>query len=162
MIQMRRHKRLVPFAAVLAAVLVVAGCRTLGLRAFAQPVVTFHNVRVAQLSLVGGTLDVVLGVRNPNGYRLDATRMSYRLMADSTELGRGLIEKPVSIRAGDSTVVTLPLQFSFAALGAVARQLQSRGAVEYRVVGDLSIATPVGSFTHPYDQKGTFTIFGAR
>ena len=142
--------------AVISLLLVVSGCRTLGLRAFAQPVVTFQDVKIAQISPVGGTLDVLIGVKNPNGYRLDATRMSYRLMTDSTELGRGVIEKAISIRAGDSTVVTLPLNFTFAALGVVARLLQSRGAVEYRIVGDLSVATPVGSFTHPYDQKGYF------
>jgi hypothetical protein len=35
--------------------------------------------------------------------------------------------------------------------------------VNYRVLGDVTVATPVGNFTRPYDRTGRFsTLSGAR
>jgi hypothetical protein len=36
------------------------------------------------------------------------------------------------------------------------------GSVEYRVLGDVTVATPAGQFTRPYDQRGRFTTLGTR
>ncbi len=57
----------------------------------------------------------------------------------------------------------LPLSFSYAGVGAAGRQLMQTGSVEYRVKGDITFGTPIGSFTRPYDQRGRFsTLSGAR
>jgi hypothetical protein len=122
-------------------------------------VVTLRDVRLTSFSFTGGALEVVLGVHNPNSYRLDATRLTWRLMVGTTEVGGGMLEDALSVRAGDSTVVSVPVQFSYAALGTLARQLRGTGGVDYRLVGDLTVATPVGSVVHPYDRNGRFTIF---
>jgi LEA14-like dessication related protein len=137
----------------------LSGCRTLARAAFKEPIVTLRDVRLTGVSFTGGALEVVLGVHNPNDYRLDATRLTWKLLVDSAEVGSGSLDNALSVRAGDSTVVTLPVRFTFAALGAVARQLQGTGGVDYRLVGDLTVATPVGSVVHPYDRIGRFTFF---
>jgi hypothetical protein len=57
-------------------------------------------------------------------------------------------------------VVRLPVQFTFAGLGAAGRQLLRSGAVNYRVLGDVTVSTPIGSFTRPFDRTGQFTSLG--
>ena len=146
-------------AAMLAAV-AIGGCATLGRGAFKEPVVRFNNVKVRGVGLSGGALDVMLSVYNPNGYNLNATRLTYRLMVDDTQVGTGALDRPFRVRDKDSTIVTIPIDFTFSGLGAVGRQLLSTGSVNYRVIGDFTVDTPLGSFTRPYDQRGRFSSFG--
>lgn len=145
--------------AALAAAL-LAGCATLGRQVFDQPVVTFKDVSVRGIGLQGGSLDVVLNVYNPNRFRLDATRLTYRVLVDSVPLGTGALDQRFVVQSGDSSTVRLPVQFSFAGLGAVGRQLMRSGAVNYRVLGDVTVDTPIGSFTRPFDRTGQFTNLG--
>jgi LEA14-like dessication related protein len=145
--------------AALAAAL-LAGCASLVRQGFEQPVVTFKDVNVRGVGLQGGSLDVVLNVYNPNRFRLDATRLTYRLMVDSAELGTGALDQRFVVQSGDSATVRLPVQFTFAGLGAAGRQLLRSGAVNYRVLGDVTVSTPIGSFTRPFDRTGQYTSLG--
>jgi LEA14-like dessication related protein len=145
---------------VIASALVLAGCATLGRQAFQQPEVHFRGLRVEGVGLTGGTLDVVLSVYNPNGFRLDASRLTYRLMIDSTTLGEGVYDKHFTVQDGDSAVVHLPVTLDYQGLSVAGRQLMGKGTVAYRVLGDFTVSTPVGSFTRPYSQTGRFTTFG--
>lgn len=138
----------------------LGGCASLGRRVFDEPVVTFRNVQVNGLGLTGGSLDVVLSVYNPNGFRLDATRLTYRVLVDSTALGQGAIDQRFTVQGGDSTLVRLPVSFTYAGLGAAGRQLLQSGSVNYRVLGDFTVSTPLGNFTRPYDRTGQFTSLG--
>ncbi|MEO5580591.1 MAG: LEA type 2 family protein [Gemmatimonadaceae bacterium] len=150
-------KRIV--VAVLAA-LVVGGCASLGRNVFKEPIVRFSNVTIKGLGLSGGALDLVLSVYNPNGFDLNATRLTYRLMVDENELGTGALDRAFRVRDGDSTLVTIPVDFRYSGLGAAGRQLLSTGSINYRVIGDFTVNTRLGSFTRPYDQRGRFSSFG--
>ena len=132
-------------------------CASLGRRVFEEPVVTFRNVEVKGLGLQGGSLDVVLNVYNPNGFKLDATRLTYRLMVDSVPLGTGALDSEFQVQDKDSTQVRLPVAFTYAGLGEAGRQLIRSGTVNYRVLGDVTVRTPLGNFTRPYDRTGRFS-----
>jgi LEA14-like dessication related protein len=142
------------------AVVAALGCRTFG-GAFEEPVVTFKNVAVRGVGLEGGSVDIVLSVYNPNGYRLDATRMTYRLLVDSVEVGSGATDSKFTVQSDDSTEVRLPLDFKWAGMSHAGRQILNQGTVPYRVVGELSVGSGFGSFTVPYDRTGRFTALGA-
>ena len=139
-----------------ALVLVSASCAGLGKGGFKDPVVTFKNVRVGGIGLTGGTLDIVLSVYNPNGYRLDASRLTYQLMVDSLPVGNGALDKHFSVNSNDSTDVDLPLHFKWSGVSAAGRELMANGTVPYRVLGDLTVGSGVGNFTIQYDRKGSF------
>jgi LEA14-like dessication related protein len=150
-------------ALALAVVVGATGCASLGLGGFKEPVVTFKNLRVNGLGLTGGNLDVELSVYNPNGFKLEGTRLTYQLMVESTKLGEGALDERFTVQDKDSTIVRLPVSFTYSGLGAAGRQLMQSGAVNYRVLGDVTVATPVGNFTRPYDRTGRFsTLSGAR
>lgn len=146
-------KKIVVIAVALAAV----GCSALGRAAFQNPVVNLRNVRLLGLGTQGGNLEVQLGVYNPNQYRLDATRLTYRVfVGDSVSVGSGAIDTQTTVQAGDSTIVRVPIEFSYAGIGAAAMQLMRTGSVSYRVGGDVTVGSPVGNFTVPYNATGRF------
>jgi LEA14-like dessication related protein len=108
----------------------------------------------------GGSVDILLNVYNPNGFRLDATRMTYRLYVDTLPLGSGATDSNFSVPKGDSLIVRLPLTFNWAGVGQLGRQLLNTGSVNYRVAGDLTVGSSVGTFTLPYDRTGRFSTLG--
>src|SRR5438105_13157861 len=78
-------------AAAALAVFAIAGCATLGLGGFKEPIVSFKDLRVRGLGLTGGSLDAYLSVYNPNGFRLDATRLTYNVKVGDNPLGHGAL-----------------------------------------------------------------------
>ncbi len=141
------------------AVLATAGtaCASLGRAAFREPVVTLREFAVTGLGLSGGSVDVVLSVHNPNGYALSALSMTYQVDVDSVKLGEGALAGRFVVPEKDSSIVRLPVRFTYAGLGAAGRSLLMSGTVNYRVRGDFTVATPIGNFTRPYDQAGRYS-----
>lgn len=143
--------------AVVTIALTVAACSALGRAAFQNPVVNLRDVRLLGLGTQGGNLEVQLGVYNPNQFRLDATRLTYRVfVGDSVSVGSGAIDTQTTVQAGDSTIVRVPIAFTYAGIGAAAMQLMRTGSVTYRVGGDVTVGSPVGNFTVPYSTTGQF------
>lgn len=148
-------------AAVALAVFAIAGCASLGaLGGFKEPVVTFKDLRVRGLGLTGGSLDAYLNVYNPNGFRLDATRLSYQVLVGENQLGTGILDSRFNVQEKDSTTVRIPVEFTYAGIGGAARQMMQSGSVPYTVTGDVTVATPLGNFTVPYSGTGRFSAFG--
>jgi LEA14-like dessication related protein len=157
--------RRVMLGAATAAIALVGGgaCSALGKQAFQQPVVQLKDVQVQGVGLTGGNLAVKLNVYNPNGYRLDATRLTYNLTVgdnSATNLATGVLDSQFTVQSGDSTTVTIPVAFTYAGIGAAGRQLLNTGGVPYRVNGDVTVGTIVGNFTVPFSSTGRFTAFG--
>lgn len=155
----RRTRRFLPPVA-LAAAVAAAGCASVGRAAFEQPTVQFKDVRINGIGLTGGQLDVVLDVHNPNRYGLSAQRLSYQVLVDSTAIGTGALSQPFEVGGRGTSEVHLPVDVQFARLGTIGRQLLSRGVVNYRVLGDITVGTPVGNFTRPFDRTAQFSTFG--
>src|SRR5258706_12238694 len=152
---MRRKILIAAMAAV-----AVGGCAKVGKGGFKQPLVNFSDVKIRGLGLSGGSLDIVLSVYNPNGFNLDASRLTYKLMAEDKDLASGVLDHAFRVKDRDSTFVTIPVDFTYAALGAAGRQLLERGSVNYRVIGDITVDTQLGNFTVPYDRTGRFSSLG--
>lgn len=147
-----------------AAIAITGACSALGKQAFQQPVVQLKDVQVQGVGLTGGNLAVKLNVYNPNGYRLDATRLTYNLVVgdntSSTNFANGVLDGRFTVQAGDSTTVMIPVAFTYQGIGAAGRQLLNTGGVPYRVNGEVQVGTVVGNFNVPYSSTGRFTAFG--
>src|SRR5579884_3624652 len=144
------------------AMAVLGGCTMLGHAAFQNPLVNLHSVAIRGLGLTGGSLDVQLSVYNPNGYRLDATHLNYRvnLAGDSVTVASGALATRTTVQSKDSTIVTIPVNFTYSGVGAAGRALLNMGAVNYHVLGDVTVGSVVGNFTVPYSTTGRFTATG--
>ncbi len=155
-------KRRTTLAMAALAVSGIVGCASLGaLGGFKEPIVSFKDMRVRGLGLTGGSLDAYLNVYNPNGFRLDATRLTYRVtVGDNAEVGTGALDSRFTVQDKDSTTVRIPIDFTYSGIGAAARQMMQSGSVPYNVAGDVTVATPLGNFTVPYNGTGRFSAFG--
>jgi LEA14-like dessication related protein len=154
-------KRRAWFALAAAVSAAVIGCSTLGKAAFKEPVVNLKKVELRGVGLTGGTLDVLLSVHNPNGYQLDATQLRYKVAMAGDTIADGVVNSKFVVRSNDSSDVTIPVNFTYAGLGAAGRSLMNTGAVNYRVSGDVTVGSPIGSFVVPYSSSGRFTTTGA-
>jgi LEA14-like dessication related protein len=143
--------------AVVGLAVVAAGCSMLGKQSFQEPVVTFKDAKITGLGFDGGAVEIQLSVYNPNHFRLDGTRLTYNLSVDSIPFGTGSYDQRFTVEEKDSSIVRLPLSFTYAGVGEAGRQLLRTGSVNYRVNGDVTVATPIGRFTRRYDQTGRFT-----
>ncbi len=138
-------------------VVAATACASLGSTAFREPVVTYKDAVITGLGLSGGSLEVVLSIYNPNNFRLDGTGLTYRVAVDSVPFGSGSLSDRFAVQEGDSTMVRLPLSFTYAGVGQAGRQLIQTGSVNYTVSGDITVSTPIGNFTRPYSGKGRLT-----
>lgn len=140
--------------------LAVSGCARMARSAFQNPVVELKDVVVRGIGLQGGTLDVVLDVENLNDYRIDVSRVTYTVFAESLKVATGDVTKRVTLDNKSRTLVTLPVNFTFREVQQAAGLLLARGSVDYTVEGDFTLATPFGSVTRPYRSKGRYDTLG--
>ena len=147
-------------AAAALGVFAIAGCASLGMGGFKEPIVTFKDLKVRGLGITGGSIDAYLNVYNPNGFKLDATRLTYKVLVGENPLGTGVLDSRFTVQDKDSTTVRIPIDFTYAGVGAAGRQMMQSGSVPYNVTGDVTVATPLGNFTVPYSGSGRFSAFG--
>ena len=142
------------------AVAALGGCATLGMGTFKEPIVSFKDLKVRGLGLTGGSLDAYVNIYNPNGFKLDATRLTYNVLVGQNQLGTGALNSRFTVQSKDSTTVRIPIDFTYSGIGAAATQMMQQGSVPYTITGDVTVATPLGNFTRPYTGTGRFSAFG--
>jgi LEA14-like dessication related protein len=143
--------------AVLVFVAAASGCATLVRAAFKEPYVALRDVRVTGLGIEGGSLNVTLAVYNPNDFALETVKLTYQVLVDSTVLGGGETPRRYAMPQGDTTLVQMPVDFTYRGVGRAVQALFLRGTIPYRVRGELGVQTPLGTFTRPYDRTGSFS-----
>ena len=139
-----------------ASVLVVSGCASALRNQFANPVVELKDIRLRGIGLQGGSFDVVLDVYNPNAYRLDASRITYKLAVDTAQIAEGVIDKLVTLETQKKSEILLPVTFNSQQVMKAFAALGKTGTVDYKIAGEVTVATPFGNFTRPYAGTGRF------
>ena len=118
------------FIAATVGMFALSACATLGRGVFQEPIVNFKNVSVRGLGLTGGTMDVYLSVYNPNGFRLDATRLTYDLLVgENTRVGTGALDSRFTVQDNDSTEIRIPVDFTYAGIGSAQRHEMAQKAL---------------------------------
>jgi LEA14-like dessication related protein len=151
-----------PFAAVrrlpsaVFVLIALSACASMGRSVFATPIVELRDVRMKAIGLQGGSMDIILDVMNPNDYRLDATRLTYNLFVDTMRVAFGEIRKTATLEAHKKSEVVVPVSFSIQELVRATQLMSKTGGVDYHVTGEVTAATPGGSFTRPYKGDGHF------
>lgn len=152
-----RFRRGLRWTAAALLVSLAAGCAAIGLGSFSEPIVRLKDVQITGLGLQGGSVDVRLSVYNPNKFKLDAIKMTYKVDIDSIPLGDGELGDRFVVQSNDSSEVRLPVRFTYAGLGAAGQSLLRAGSINYRVRGDFTVSTPLGNYTRPYNQTGRYS-----
>src|SRR3954471_24840341 len=123
---MKTKTRMIPLAAV--ALLALGGCS----HAFREPQVSLANVVTGGFGLKGGSVVAQLEVRNPNSFKLSTESISYQFeVLDASKsaetwvpVTHGVVDRPISVGAGDKTIVEVPIEFNYADFGAVTQSIK--------------------------------------
>lgn len=150
-----RKPRVAAAALILSAAI---GCDKVVKEIFTPPKVSFQGVAMGPITLSGTTLDIQLGLANPNRFTLSATHTEYKLLVDDTiVVGQGQSNDTVTVAAHDSTSVTLPLDLSWKEVTRAGGGALAAGEVNYRIVGKITAETPIGAHDIPLDARGRFS-----
>jgi LEA14-like dessication related protein len=121
---------------------------------FKDPDVNLQRVVVRGVGLTGGTMDLVLGVYNPNSFDLQGTRLQLGLDVENSHVGDLEYSSDFQTQKGDTTVLTLPLRFNWNGLAGAARTALGYGDLPYTMKGQLTVATPIGERQIAFTRQG--------
>ena len=128
---------------------------------FATPTVELKDIRMKAIGFQGGSMEIILSVNNPNEFRLDATRLTYNLFVDTLKVASGEIKQTATLEPRKKTDVVVPITFSIQELVRATQLMSKTGGVDYHVTGEVTAATPTGSFTRAYASAGHFDNIGS-
>ena len=134
-------------------VVLLAGCA--GLQAvFKDPDLTLQRAVVRGVGLTGGTMDLVVDVYNPNNFDLRGTGLKLGLDVEGSHVGDVEYGSDYTLQKGDTTAVTLPVQFTWNGLAGAVRSALGYGELPYKLTGQLTVQTPFGDRRIPFTREG--------
>jgi LEA14-like dessication related protein len=133
--------------------LLLAGCAGLP-GVFEQPDVNLEHVALRGAGLAGGTLDLTVGVYNPNKFDLQGTTLQLGLDVEDSHVGDLVYDSDFQAQREDTTVLTLPLAVTWSGIAGAARTALNSGELPYTIKGQLTVATPIGEQKAPFTHSG--------
>lgn len=137
----------------LVAAALLAGCAGLP-GVFKDPDLGLQRVAVHGVDLTGGTMDLVVGVYNPNGFDLHGTKVQLGLDVEDSHVGDLEYTQDFQVQKGDTTVLVLPLRFNWNGLAGAVRTALGYGELPYTLKGQLTVETPLGNRQVPFTHQG--------
>ncbi|HJP56408.1 MAG TPA: LEA type 2 family protein [Gemmatimonadales bacterium] len=121
---------------------------------FRDPEIQLNQVILRGAGLTGGTMDLVVNVRNPNGFDLRGTKLQVGFDVEGSHVGDVTYQDEFQVRKNDTTVVTLPVRFNWAGVGAAVRSAVGYGDIPYTMRGQATIRTPFGNHVVAFTREG--------
>jgi len=137
----------------IAGTLLVAGCAAIG-ETFKAPEIHLDRVVLRDLSVTGGSLELRLGVLNPNRFDLQGTRLQLGFEVQDSHVGDVEYRDEFQVQKGDTTALTLPLRFNWSGVSGAVRSALGQGALPYTLKGQLTLRTPFGPRVVPFTAEG--------
>lgn len=141
---------------VVASALVMAACA--GVPGFERPTAELDAIQITGIGIMGGSLNLLLDVYNPNSYDLQTVRVDAGIDLEQSHFGDISVEKDVVLPSRQHAVVELPVSFTWAGVGAGARGLLERGSVQYSLDARVRLYTPVGEHTVGFRDAGVVPL----
>ena len=155
-----RRRRALPIAAIVVALLLtVGGCvylsELVGLGP-RPPTVHLKTVELAHLSSGSVEMRLVFEVQNPNGFKIELSRVDYQMTIRERKIASGRFDQPVEIAGDSATPVKIPLKLDTAALLYVLKDyVRDPKGVVVRLKGDVEVKTSFGTWIIPVEQEKT-------
>jgi hypothetical protein len=126
---------------------------------FIPPTVQLHHLSVKNAGVMGGTMDVVMAIYNPNRAEIKGTRLQGQLDIESSRVGDVVYTQPFELEDRDTTLVTVPMQFKWTGAGAALKGVLGYGTVKYTMNGTVTMDTPAGKpFDVPFSGQGSAAV----
>jgi len=124
----------------------------------APPGVELQDIKWNKFTLdrAGGVFKIRL--TNHNQFPIEMARMTYSLTLGKMEVARSSLAHPVSLGPnGGAGVVEIPISFSPRKFGLAALGMLT-GDSSYRLGGEISVKTPYGPMSLPFDRVGNIRL----
>lgn len=117
------------------------------------PEVQVADARFANVSLLGARMEVALDVANRSTFPVRPEGFAYSISVAGVPVSRGQENLPV-LTAGARQRIVLPIELSFASLGAAVVEAIRSKRVDYAVQGSVNL----GLFQQPFNLSGTANL----
>ncbi len=129
------------------------------------PVPAVPDVRLAglswdELSLTSAKAVMRLDVRNTNQFPLDLSALDTSLSLAGRDIGRTSIRQALSLGAGKSGSLEVPISFSPIKFGASILSVLRGSAADYSLNGSVEGGTPFGPINLPFNRSGRTSLTG--
>jgi len=133
----------------------LAGCSSAGVKGLVEPPnVQVHKVEMGRFNLSGGTATFVLDIQNPNRFPIPLAGFDSGLSLNGVQVARGDKEQRVTIPAGGSQKVTVPLTLSFTNMLNMLPGLLRNRTVDYQLGGSVHLPW----FNVPFQRSGSANL----
>ena len=132
---------------------VSAGCSGLP-HDFLDPEIELTQVVLRGAGLTGGTMDLVVNVRNPNNFDLRGTKLQVGFDVEGSHVGDITYQDEFQVQRNGVSTVTLPVRFNWAGVGAAVRSAVGYGDIPYTMRGQATIRTPFGNHVVAFTREG--------
>jgi LEA14-like dessication related protein len=124
----------------------------------AVPQVELGSLAIGKLGIDQIKASAKLQVRNTNQFPLDLTKLGVSFALGGQEVGGTRLSNPVSLPAGQSTTLDIPLSFSPRAAGLGLVNLLKGNQIAYKVSGSMDANTRFGALTLPFSHVGNANV----
>ncbi len=121
---------------------------------FRDPEIQLSQVVVRGAGLTGGTMDLVVNVRNPNDFDLRGTKLQVGFDVEHSHVGDITYQDEFQVRKNEVTTLTLPVRFNWIGVGAAVRSAIGYGDIPYTMRGQATVHTPWGDRVIPFTREG--------
>ena len=123
-----------------------------------KPTFTLKEIEIKRISFQ--EIDFLLGieVQNPNSFDLKLRALEYTVYLSGQEVGKGRLEKEISIVKSASTFVPVPLQTNLKNLGNPLAFILAGKDLVYKIEGVAIIKASMGSTTVPFSKSGEIKL----
>ena len=126
---------------------VLTACSVVQNITFQRPELELQAIEITSVGFTGGSLNLLVDVFNPNAYDVTTMQIEAGIDLEETHFGDVMLERDIVLTAERHTLVEIPVTFTWAGVGAGARALLERGAVNYTMDSRLRVGTPLGDQT---------------
>ena len=133
----------------------LSGCSSTGIKGIVErPNVQVHKVELGNFNLTGGNATFVLDIQNPNSFPIPLAGFDYGLSLNGVKVADGNKEHRVTIEAGQSKKVSVPLRLSFVNMMNMIPGVLRNGTLNYELDGSIHLPW----FNIPFQRAGTTRI----
>ena len=154
--------RLVPAIAILAVVLLSAGCAGLG-KPLESPRISLADIRIEQFSGLETVFRIQLRIINTNDVDLNVKGLEAELKINEQSFAAGVSDTPVKIPAFGTELVTVSLYSSVIKMFKSVYGLRESEELRYRLNGKMRVSAEHShTTTLPFESEGVLTLDGSR
>ena len=135
--------------------LFIAGCSSNGIEGIVErPRIQVHKVEFGNFNLSGGSAVFVLDIQNPNRFPIPLSGFDYGIRLNGVQVANGAREQRVTIPAGQSHKLEVPLSLSFSNMVNMLPGLIRNRSVNYELGGSVHLPW----FNIPFQRTGSTSL----